>query len=95
MRTHITKSLQTRCKAIQNAVRQYNTAAEAMSPPRPKLDWSKASHYTFLEDFELLHNTCHDIHAKPWADPVVQSTMKQASRIKRAKEEIGTCNFEL
>jgi hypothetical protein len=57
MRTHIAKSLQTRCKAIQNAVKTYNTAALEMNPPRPTLDWSKASHYTFLEDFELLRNT--------------------------------------
>lgn len=95
MRSHIAKSLQTRCKAIQNAVRNYNIAAEQMSPTRPSLDWSKASHYAFLEDFELLHNTRHDIRSKPWADPVVRSTMKQASRIKRAKEEIENCNFEI
>lgn len=33
MCTHIAKSLQTLCKAIQNAVQTYNTAAIAMSPP--------------------------------------------------------------
>ena len=35
MCTHIAKSLQTYCKAIQNAVQTYNTAATEMSPPLP------------------------------------------------------------
>ncbi|KAG1853644.1 hypothetical protein F4604DRAFT_1933044 [Suillus subluteus] len=54
MCTHISKSLQTRCHAIQNAVKTYNAAAAALSPPRPQLDWSKVSHYSFLEEFNLL-----------------------------------------
>ena len=95
MCTHIAKSLQTQCKAIQNAVQYYNTAATAMSPPHPTLDWSMASHYTFLEDFELLYNTHHNICTKHWADPVIQSTMKQASCIKHAKEEVEMCNFKI
>ncbi|KAG1873164.1 hypothetical protein F4604DRAFT_1880999 [Suillus subluteus] len=41
MRTHISKSLQTRCHAIQNAVKTYNAAAAALSPPRSQLDWLK------------------------------------------------------
>jgi len=95
MRTHIAKSLQTRCKAIQNAVKAYNAAALALDPPRPTLDWSKASHYSFLEDFELLRETRQDIRAKCWAEPVVRATMKQRQRILRAKEEIYNCNIEI
>ena len=66
-----------------------------MSPPRPTLDWSKASHYSFLDDFKLLYDTHHNIHSKPWADPVIQSMMKQASHIKHAKEEINNCNIDI
>lgn len=95
MRTHIAKSLQTRCKAIQNAAKAYNVAALALNPPRPTLDWSKASHYSFLEEFELLRDTRQDIRSKPWADPVIRATMKQAQRIQRAKEEIYNCNIEI
>ena len=58
------------------------------------LDWSKASHYSFLEDFELLRETCQDIHAKLWAEPVVQATMKQWQCILCAKE-IYNCNIEI
>ena len=95
MHTHIAKSLQTCCKAIQNAVQQHNIAAEQMSPSHPTLNWSKVSHYTFLEDFKLMHNTHHDICSKPWADPVSWSTMKQASCIKHTKEEIKNCNLKV
>jgi hypothetical protein len=34
MRTHITKSLQTRSKTIQQALASYNAATAALSPPR-------------------------------------------------------------
>jgi hypothetical protein len=78
MRTHIAKSLQRWCKAIQNAAKAYNAAAMALDPPRPTLNWAKASHYSFLEDFELLRDTRQDIRSKPWAQPVIRATMKQA-----------------
>jgi len=40
-----------------------------MDPCHPMLDWSKASHYNFLEDFRLLYDTHHDIHSKPLGRP--------------------------
>jgi hypothetical protein len=94
MRTHITKSLTTRCMAIQNVAKIYNKAALEMIPPRPTLNWTKASHYSFLEDFKLLHDTQQDIRARPWVEPVVHATMK-AQRIKHAQEEIYNCNIEV
>lgn len=95
MRTQVAKSINTRCKAIENAVKAYNTAARDVDPPRPTLDWAKASHYNFLEDFELLRDTRQDITSKPWATPVVRVAMKQAQKIKRAHEEIRQCNIEV
>ncbi|KAF7966426.1 hypothetical protein HWV62_38406 [Athelia sp. TMB] len=95
MRTHIAKSINTRCKAIENAVKKYNAAATAVHPPRATLDWTKASHYAFLEEFELLRDTRQDIRAKPWAQPVVRVAMKQLQRIQRAHEEISTCHIHV
>ncbi|KAH9931189.1 hypothetical protein B0H21DRAFT_699872 [Amylocystis lapponica] len=95
VRTHIAKSLQTRCKAIRNAVNAYNTAASALVPPRPTLDWTKVSHYGFLEEFDLLQDTRADIRDKPWARPAVRETMKLTRRIERAHEEIVRCNVEV
>ena len=95
MRTHIAKALQRRCKAIRNAVKAYNAAAQALNPPRPTLDWSRVSHYSFLEEFELLRGSRQDMQEKRWAELAVRETMKQNLRIKRAKEEIERCNIEI
>ncbi|OBZ77055.1 hypothetical protein A0H81_02986 [Grifola frondosa] len=95
VRTHIAKALQTRCKAIRNAVQAYNTAALALDPPCPTLDWSKVSHYTFLDEFNLLRNTRNDIREQPWAQPAIRETMKLARRVDRAREELEHCNVEI
>ncbi|RDB30732.1 hypothetical protein Hypma_005887 [Hypsizygus marmoreus] len=92
-RTHIAKSLQTRSKAIRNAVKHYNAAAIPLN--RPTLDWSKVSHYSFLDEFNLLRDTRSNVHEKPWADPVIRETMRKYQRLQRAKEEITRCNIEI
>ena len=92
MRTHIAKALQSRCKAIRNAVKTYNAAAAQLNPPRPSISWEAVSHINFLEEFRLLHNTCQDIREKPWSQPAVQELMKLSQRVKRAHEEIERCH---
>lgn len=93
MRTHIAKSLQSRCKAIQHGVKVYNEAAVEIG--QPTLDWTKVSHYAFLEEFALLGATSEDIRSKRWAEPAVRELMKQALRVERAHEEIKRCNIEI
>ncbi|KAG1888306.1 hypothetical protein F4604DRAFT_1877422 [Suillus subluteus] len=78
MRMHIAKSLQTCCKAIQNTVKIYNEAALTLNPPAPMLDWSKVSHYAFLEEFTLLQETRQDIRSKRWTEPAVHEQLKKA-----------------
>ncbi|KAH9847417.1 hypothetical protein C2E23DRAFT_741984 [Lenzites betulinus] len=95
VRTHIAKNLQRRSQAIRTAVNRYNAAAQALSPPRASLDWTKVTHYTFLEEFELLRDTRNDIRGKPWAQPLVRETMKKAHRVARAREELVRCNVEV
>lgn len=94
-RTHLAKSLQTRCKTIRSATEAYNRAARALDPPRPPLDWAQVSRYGFLEEFNLLRNTRHDISKAPWADPVIRETIKRFFRVRRAHEEIQRCNVEI
>ncbi|KAL7283107.1 LOW QUALITY PROTEIN: hypothetical protein ACG7TL_002532 [Trametes sanguinea] len=94
MRTYIAKNLQRRCKAIWNAVNSYNAAAAALDPPREALDWTKVSHYTFLEEFTLLQDTGNKLLEKRWAQPHVRETMRIARRIARAQEEIRNVNRE-
>lgn len=95
MRTHLSKSLQTRCKTIKKAVTAYNAAAAALSPPRPPVDWSAVSHYGFLDDFHLLQDTRHDVRSKRWAQPIFRNLMKVRNRLARAKEELVRCNVEI
>ncbi|EKM49186.1 uncharacterized protein PHACADRAFT_107267, partial [Phanerochaete carnosa HHB-10118-sp] len=95
MRTHLAKSLQVRCKTIRRALDQYNTAAAAMNPPRPALDWDKISHYSFLEEFTLLQDTRNDICERAWAKPVIRESIKSYRRLNRAKEEITRLNCEV
>ncbi|KAJ8456302.1 hypothetical protein ONZ45_g18777 [Pleurotus djamor] len=94
LRTHIAKSLQTRCKAIQRAITAYNTAALELDPPRPPLNWSEVSHYAFLEDFDLMRETREDIRTKPWAQPLFREMIRRHNRLERAEEEIQRCNIE-
>ncbi|GBE85813.1 hypothetical protein SCP_0803350 [Sparassis crispa] len=93
--THMAKSLQTRCRAIRNAVNVYNALACQMDPPRPTLDWSKVTHYSFLEEFNLLRDTRNDICDKPWTRPDIRAVMKQARRVARAREEIQRLDVEV
>ncbi len=95
IRVQIAKNLQRRSKAIRRAIKAYNAAAARLTPPRPALDWSKVSHYAFIEEFELLRDTRHDLRDKPWADVDTRQYMKKARNVARAKEEIRRCNIEV
>jgi len=95
MRTHIAKALQSRCKAIRNAVKVYNTAAAQLDPPRPSISWEHVSHINFLEEFNLLHNTRQDIRDRRWSEPAVRELMKSFQRVKRAHEEIECCHIAI
>lgn len=95
LRTHLSKSLQTRCKTIRKAVCEYNAAAASLNPPRPPLDWARVSNYGFLEEFDLLQDTNNDIRSRPWTKPAAREVLKLRRRIARAHEEITRCNVEV
>jgi hypothetical protein len=94
-RSHLSKSLRTRSRAIRNATSAYNKAARELDPPRAELDWTKISRYNYIEEFNLLKDSRTDIREAPWAEPVIREAMKQRLRIKRANEEILRCNVEV
>ena len=95
MRTHIAKALQSRCKAIRNAVKTYNAAAARLTPPRPSISWENVSHINFLEEFNLLYDTRQDIRDKQWTKPPVRELMKRSQRVRRAHEEIVRCHISV
>ena len=51
--------------------------ALALDPPCPTVDWSKVSHYSFLDEFVLLQDTRQDISDRWWSKPAVHTTIKQ------------------
>ncbi|KAI0085002.1 hypothetical protein BDY19DRAFT_987285 [Irpex rosettiformis] len=81
--------------AIKNAVETYNKAAAGLSLLRPPVDWSKVSHYGFLEEFHLLQDTRNDVHEKRWAQPLFRNLLKTRNRVARAREEIERCKIEV
>ncbi|KAA1475563.1 hypothetical protein DENSPDRAFT_860864 [Dentipellis sp. KUC8613] len=93
MRTHINKTLKTRCRAIQTALAKYNTAAKAID--RPQLEWKDVSTYGGLAEFELLRECREDIRAQPWTDSRNRQAAVHTLKIERAHEECDRLDVEI
>ncbi|PBK85156.1 hypothetical protein ARMGADRAFT_1087830 [Armillaria gallica] len=94
---HIAKALQAHSQAVKTAIDNYNTAAAALGthPSPSQLTWDEVVHYTFLSDFNLLHESQGDIWEKLWAKPIGRLMMDCYFKIQRAKEEIQQLNIEI
>ncbi|KAF9058384.1 hypothetical protein BDP27DRAFT_1241338, partial [Rhodocollybia butyracea] len=95
MRTHIASGLQRRAKAIRKAVKEYNKYALAMDPPRDTLDWTKVTHFSFIDQFDILRETRHNVLEERWARPLYRELMNRLHKVARAREEIVRCNIEI
>jgi hypothetical protein len=95
LRKHIGKALQTGSSAIRTALDRYNTAAQALNPPRRTLHWKEVVKYAFLADFDLLRDARQDISQHPWATPAGRLAMDLHFKICRAAEEIERLNVEI
>ncbi|KAG2060497.1 hypothetical protein BDR06DRAFT_979333 [Suillus hirtellus] len=73
----------------------YNLTAHALSPPHPALKWEDIVEYTFLADFELLHDACEDISQCLWATPSGCHAMDLYFKMCRMREEIKCLNVEI
>ncbi|KAI0259058.1 hypothetical protein BC834DRAFT_834218 [Gloeopeniophorella convolvens] len=93
MRTHINKSLKTRCKAIQRALRKYNDLASQLG--RPQLEWQDISTYGSLAEFELLQECREDVRQKPWANSANRQAALHSLKVERAREEQKRLNIEI
>ncbi|KAG6806898.1 hypothetical protein H0H92_009665 [Tricholoma furcatifolium] len=94
-RKHIGKALKAQLQAIRTALDQYNAAANLLSPPRPSLTWDEVVDYTFLADFDLLHECQQNISERPWARPAARVLLDRFFKIERAREEIKRLNVEI
>ncbi|KAJ6603535.1 hypothetical protein DFH09DRAFT_1242787 [Mycena vulgaris] len=95
MRKHIAKALQARSMAVRSTIEQYNTAAVALSPPMPMLNWEQVVEYAFLADFDILRDTRAEIQSRPWTRLAYRLAMDRYFRILRAREEIQRLNVEI
>jgi hypothetical protein len=94
LRIHIVKALNARSQSIQRAIEKYNSAAQALSPPRPTLEWKQVVEYSFLADFDLLHDTNRTIVDKLWSQPTARNAMNTYFKLCQAREEIKRLNVE-
>ncbi|KIK22961.1 hypothetical protein PISMIDRAFT_55136, partial [Pisolithus microcarpus 441] len=93
---HIAKALKARSAAICTVLDWFNTTARACSPLHPQLTFKEVVEYTFLANFDLLHNaTCEDISQCPWASPAACAAMDQYFKVCHAEEEIKCLNVEI
>lgn len=95
MRTHIASVLQRRAKAIRNAVSAYNKIAVTLDPPQSTLDWKTISHFSFIDQFDILRDTCHNVLEKPWAKPLNRELMNRLHRVSRAHEELEHVHIQV
>ncbi|PPR06009.1 hypothetical protein CVT24_004721 [Panaeolus cyanescens] len=95
LRKHIANALKARSTAIKNSLSKYNTAAQAMRPPRPTLSWDTVVEYAFLAEFDLLRESRQDVREKAWAQPLMRMLMDRHFKVARAREEIERLNVEI
>ncbi|KAI6010458.1 hypothetical protein EDC04DRAFT_2871205 [Pisolithus marmoratus] len=93
---HIEKALKACSAAICTALDWFNTATHACSPPCPQLTFKEVVEYTFLADFDLLHNATHeDISQHLWAFPAAHAAMDLYFKVCHVEEEIEHLNVEI
>uniref|UniRef100_A0A8H8CMU1 Uncharacterized protein n=1 Tax=Psilocybe cubensis TaxID=181762 RepID=A0A8H8CMU1_PSICU len=95
LREKISKALHARSVAIQTALKQYNTAASLLIPPREPLTWATVVQAATVADFDLLRDTRNDICQFPWTEPSRREATNFYFRIKRARKEIVHLNVEI
>ncbi|KAF7302345.1 hypothetical protein HMN09_00868100 [Mycena chlorophos] len=95
MRQHIAKAISSGANALQNALSEYNTAADELGEGHPQLTWEQILEMGVLEDFDLLRLGREDIRDAAWAQPGARVAMDLHFRLLRAHEEILRCNVEI
>lgn len=85
--------MKARCKAIQTALKKYNTAASAIK--RPPLDWKGISTYGSIAEFSLLRECREDIRSQPWALAANRQAGIHSLKLTNAHVERKRLNYEV
>ncbi|KAG2144174.1 uncharacterized protein EDB93DRAFT_1241327 [Suillus bovinus] len=81
--TGLDKALQQHSDTICNAINHYNIA------------WKHIVDYSFLGEFDLLHNSHTDIQSHDWAKPAHHKATTKYFKLFQAHEEITQLNVEV
>jgi len=95
MREKISRALKARCKAIKNALDNYNLYAAKLNPPRPSLSWTTVVEAVYLAELDILRDTRQDIRTLKWAQPAHREAMNLHFGLKQAKVELRRLNVEI
>ncbi|KAF8576460.1 hypothetical protein K439DRAFT_1367201, partial [Ramaria rubella] len=92
---HIGKALKSRSEAICTAVRNYNSVAATLKPPRAQLDVQTVLDYVYLSQFDLLCESQHLLPELPWAQPAEREATTAYFKLARLREEVEHVNIEV
>lgn len=96
MRTHLSKSLQTRSQAIRTAIDKYNAARAKLPEPRPaELTAKQVLEYVFIAEFDLLRDSRCSVRDQPWARPAEREATIAYFKLKRSQEELVRVELEI
>lgn len=96
MRTHISKSLQTRSQAIRTAIEKCNAARMKLPEPRPaELNAKQVLEYIFVAEFDLLRDSRCSVRDQPWARPAAREASVAYFKLKRSREELLRVKVEM
>ncbi|KAF8591239.1 hypothetical protein K439DRAFT_1611253 [Ramaria rubella] len=95
LRKHIGKALKSRSEAIHTAVRNYNSVAATLKPPRAQLDVQTVLDYVYLAQFDLLRESRHLLPELPWAQPAEREATTAYFKLARLREEVEHVNIEV
>lgn len=99
-RKAIGKAIKTQSKALDTALRKYNTLAASFTPPRQQLTMKTVQEFGHLSEFELLRESCReDVTQKAWAQEGNREGNREMTqcqlRLARAREEIVRLDVEV
>ncbi|EJD47348.1 hypothetical protein AURDEDRAFT_62365, partial [Auricularia subglabra TFB-10046 SS5] len=96
MREHVGKNIKSRSKAIATAIKKYNVAALALTPPAPTVDFSQLLEWTELQEFDLLRfSRDGDVRDRAWAQRANRDAAIKHYKLQRAREELARCQVEM
>jgi hypothetical protein len=95
LRKQISKAIVRRSATIRTALEKYNQLAVIQDPPRPQLEYSTVVGFAWLQDFELLKHSRHDILDKPWSVLRHREVANKFFKVLGAQGELTRLNVEI